>query len=978
MKLIFDANLSYQQQAIQSTVELFTGQPSVNSEFTVARIGQTGLFDGITGIGNDLRLTHEDILANLQNIQLKNGLPQTKSLEPDKYDFDIEMETGTGKTYVYLRTILELRKRYGFAKFIIVVPNIAIKEGVYKSIQITKDHFKGLYDKVIYDPFIYDSSKLEQVRSFATSHDVQIMVINIDAFRRSFENPASENKANIIHRPNDKLSGMKPIELIAETHPIVIIDEPQSVDGTSKAKVAIASLNPLCTLRYTATHVEKHDLIYKLDAIDAYGLGLVKQIEVASIESEDNHNKAYMKLVSTDNTKNTITAKIMMDVEVKGEVKRITKTIKKGDDLYKKSGGRDVYENYYVENISCLAEEEEVYLNREPETLEKGKVFGGVDDLLIKEQQIRKTIEEHLEKELILNPLGIKVLSLFFLDKVDNYYGEDGVKGTGSYAKIFEKHYAELIQRSTYNKLKHTGVPAKDVHNGYFSRDATNKRPKDSGGASKDDDQAYALIMKDKEKLLSFNSDLRFIFSHSALREGWDNPNVFQICTLNESVSEVKKRQEIGRGLRLCVDQRGERHHESTINILTIMANESYEKFASKLQKEYEEGGIRFGILEPHTFANISVKISDGNVVPLGAKKSNELFSFFVEKEYIDTSGRIQDSFIIDLKEDKLELPKEFVPIKDQIIQLCKKSAGKLPVRDSNKKQKILRNKEVFLSSEFRNLWEKIKYKTTYSVEFDSDKLIESSIKRMKELVISSAKVVYTKAEVNVSLGGVETKETVRQIVTSEIVKEILPDIIFYLQNRTNLTRKTITKLLITSDTLNKFKKNPQKYMEEVAEIILSEMRKLLIDGIKYTRIGDEEYYTLELMFPDDGLTGYTKDNLFDSKKSVYDHVICDSSNEFGFAEKFEANTDIKLYAKLPGNFKIPTPLGTYNPDWAVLIERNGTEKLYFVLETKGSIIGENLRGKEIGKIECGTKHFEALDVSFKAVDNFNKFMEDI
>ncbi|MEA5087259.1 MAG: DEAD/DEAH box helicase family protein [Methanocorpusculum sp.] len=977
MKLIFDANLPYQQQAIQSTVELFTGQPSVNSEFTVARVGQTGLFDGATGIGNDLRLTHNEILANLQNIQLKNGLPQTKSLNPKKYDFDIEMETGTGKTYVYLRTILELRKRYGFAKFIIVVPNIAIKEGVYKSIQITKDHLKSLYDNIIYDPFIYDSSKLEQVRSFATSDTVQIMVINIDAFRRSFDDPASENKANIIHRPNDKLNGMKPIDLIAETHPIVLIDEPQSVDTTPKAKDAIASLNPLCTLRYSATHVEKHDLIYKLDAVDAYGLGLVKQIEVTSFASVDYHNKPYMRLVSTENSKTPITAKIEMDVEVKGEIKRKTVTLKQGDDLYIKSGGREVYENYLVDDISCVAEEEAIYLNREPGALRKGKVFGNVDDLVIKDQQIRKTIEEHLDKELILNPKGIKVLSLFFLDRVDNYYGEDGEKGTGPYAKIFETHYTELIQRPKYKTLRHKNVPAKDTHNGYFSRDKQ-KRPKDTRGDTQADDEAYALIMKDKEKLLSFDSDLRFIFSHSALREGWDNPNVFQICTLNESVSEVKKRQEIGRGLRLCVDQRGVRHHESTINILTVMANESYEEFAAKLQKEYEEGGIRFGVLEPHTFANIPVKTSDGNVAPLGSEKSNNLFDYFVEKEYIDKSGRIQNSLISDLKDDKVELPKEFAPIKNEIIQVCKKSAGKLPVRDSNKRQTILRNKEVFLSREFNELWEKIKYKTTYSVEFDSDKLIESCTKRMKELVISSAKVVYTKAEVNVSLGGVETKETARQSVTSEIVKEILPDITLYLQNRTNLTRKTITNLLITSDTLDKFKKNPQKYMEEVAEIILSEMRKLLIDGIKYTRIGDEEYYTLELMFPNDGLTGHTMGNLFESKKSVYDYVICDSSNEFGFAERFEINTDIKLYAKLPGNFKIPTPLGTYNPDWAVLIERNGTEKLYFVLETKGSIMGENLRGKESGKIACGKKHFEALDVTFKAIDNFNEFIENI
>jgi type III restriction enzyme len=558
MKLKFDKNLEYQQQAIASVVDLFRGQTPMQTNFTVsAYSGQIGLFDTENGIGNRLELDEEEILKNLQEVQLRNGLPQTKTLKAGNYDFDIEMETGTGKTYVYLRTILELHRNYGFSKFIIVVPSIAIKEGVYKSLQITEEHFKELYDNTIYNYFIYDSSNLEQVRSFAVSNNIEIMVINIDAFRRSFTDPTKETKANIIHRTNDRLNGMRPIELIQETRPFVIIDEPQSVDTTPKAKEAIKSLNPLCTLRYSATHVEKHNLVYKLDAVDSYNLGLVKQIEVAGFATKDYHNKAYLKLLSVNNKKTLITARIEIDVKNRnGVVKRKAVTVKRGDDLYEKSGGRDVYEGYIISEIYCEEGNEYVAFTSKPDILRIGKPIGDVDDLAIKEQQIRKTIEEHLNKELVLNKLGIKVLSLFFIDRVANYryYDEDGNPQKGIYAKLFEKHYKDLIRQPKYKPLlkvvEDLDVASEEVHNGYFSADKKGVL-KDTSGKTLADEDTYNLIMKDKERLLSFDTKLRFIFSHSALREGWDNPNVFQICTLNETKSEVKKRQEIGRGLRL-------------------------------------------------------------------------------------------------------------------------------------------------------------------------------------------------------------------------------------------------------------------------------------------------------------------------------------------------------------------------------------------------------------------------------------------
>ncbi|MSU02345.1 type III restriction-modification system endonuclease [Tissierella pigra] len=985
MKLQFDKDLEYQHQAIASIVDLFRGQTPMQTNFTVSAYkGQIGIYDSANGIGNRLELDEDEILENLQEIQLRNGLPQTKRLKAGNFDFDVEMETGTGKTYVYLRTILELHEKYGFSKFIIVVPSIAIKEGVYKSLQITKEHFQDLFDNTIYNFFIYDSSKLEQVRSFAVSDNIEIMVINIDAFRKSFTDPTKENKANIIHRTNDRLNGMKPIELIQETRPFVIIDEPQSVDTTPKSKEAIKSLNPLCTLRYSATHVEKHNLVYKLDAVDSYNLELVKQIEVAGFATRDYHNNAYLKLLSVDNKKSTITAKIEMDVKNnKGEVKRSTVTLKRGDDLYDKSKGRDVYEGYIISEIYCEEGNEYVAFTSKPDILRIGKAIGDVDDLAIKEQQIRKTIEEHLNKELILNKQGIKVLSLFFIDRVANYryYDKDGTTQKGIYAQLFEKHYSDLIRQPKYNTLFKDidlDTAAEDVHNGYFSADKKGIL-KDTSGSTLDDEDAYNLIMKDKERLLSFDTKLRFIFSHSALREGWDNPNVFQICTLNETRSEVKKRQEIGRGLRLSVNQDGERQHGFSINTLTVMANESYEDFADALQKEYEtESGIRFGVVESHLFANIPAKQIDGSIEYLGQEASETIVKDFLDNGYIDEAGKVQDKLKLALKDGKLNIPKEYETVRAEITALARKVCSSLNIKNNSDKKTIKLNKQVYLDPEFKDLWDRIKYKTTYSVDFDSEKLIDECCKEMQNsLSVSSAKLVYTKAGLDIGVGGVVAKESDRYAVGLNDLQENIPDIIAYLQNETNLTRQTIVEILLRSKTIHLFKKNPQRYMEQVVQIITAKMRLMIVDGIKYTKIGDDEYYAQEI-FEKEELTGYLSKNMIESKKSVYEYVVYDSANEESFATSFENNKNIKLYAKLPNWFTIATPLGTYNPDWVVLIDIDGKDKLYFVLETKGDIMFDALRPTESAKIKCGRKHFEALgnDVAFKDIDSFDEFIE--
>jgi len=996
MKFQFKPDLKHQKPAIEAVVDLFSGQIPKQSNFTVLSPSaalQPGLMPTENGIGNRLDLDEETILMNLQDIQLRNGLKQSETLTKHDYDFDVEMETGTGKTYVYLRSIYELNKNYGFTKFVIVVPSIAIKEGVYKSLQITEDHFAQHYDNAICEYFIYDSGKLDQVRNFAVSDNIQIMIINIDAFRRSFTDPNKESKANIIHRRQDRMNGMRPIELIRETNPFVIIDEPQSVDTTSKAKEAITSLNPLAIFRYSATHVDKHHLVYKLDAVDAYEMELVKQIEVAGFESAHYHNKAYIRLVSVDNRKSPITARVEIDVQESGKIKRKTFTLRQGDDLYENSSNREVYEGYIINDIYAAEGNEYIDFTSQPEYVRLGEAIGDIDDLALKEQQIRKTIEEHLNKELILNKRGIKVLSLFFIDKVANYrqYDEDGNRVKGTYAEMFEKHYQELVCKPKYNtlfeKLDELETEVGAVHDGYFSIDKVVKKgnreeyifKETKTGKAKADDDAYSLIMRDKEKLLSFESRLRFIFSHSTLREGWDNPNVFQICTLNETKSEVKRRQEIGRGLRLCVNQGGDRLHGFDTNTLTVMANESYEDFAEGLQKEIEkESGIIFGIIESHTFANIPVEQRNGELAYLGMKASEELFAHFEAQGYVDEKGKVTDKLKNDLRKNTFTVPTEYEETKEQIETLTKKISGKLNIKNSDDKRQIKLNKQVFLSDDFKALWDRIKYKTTYSVQFDSEDLIAKCVKEIQRgLSVESAKLIFTKAAIDVAASGVSAEEKDRVAILATNVVEILPDIISYLQNRTNLTRRTIVEILTRSKTLDLFKKNPQKYMDEVGKIIEVQLRMMIVDGIKYTKIGDDEYY-VQSEFENAELYGYFSKNMIASQKSVYEYVIHDSDNEKGFAQRFENNKSIKLYAKLPDWFKINTPIGNYNPDWAVLMEKDGDQRLYFVLETKGKMLVEALRPTESAKIKCGEAHFKALgnDIHFEAVDSFESFIE--
>ena len=973
--LKFESNLQYQLDAIWSVVDIFRNQKSCTSTFSVVKTQEEDfLRSSVVGVANELKMCGEDIENNVREVQRRNGLAQSATDDVKTMNFSVQMETGTGKTYVYLRTIFELNKEYGFKKFIIVVPSIAIKEGVSSSIRLMRDHFRGQYGNVPFDYFFYDSAKLEDVRNFAVSNDIQIMVINIQAFSKvASDDPSATTKGNIFHRYNDKMLG-RPVDFVAGCRPIVIIDEPQSVDNTPKAKDALKLLNPLCQLRYSATHRkdQKYCLMYKLDSVDAYNHKLVKQIEVASVGVEADQNSAYIRLMSVSND-GKLAAKLEIDVRQKGETRRKTVKVKQGDDLKAKSGGRSLYEGYYVSDISCEQGNEYVEFNND-KIVRIGTALGGFDDAL-KKQQIEKTIEEHLDKELVLKGRGIKVLSLFFIDKVENYrkYEKDGRETKGKFALWFEEAYKKAMARPKYHQLFEDAdaetLPGK-VHDGYFSIDKKGRSVDTSEGNQSGKDNAergYELIMKNKTLLLSFDSPVKFIFSHSALKEGWDNPNVFQICTLNEMSSNMKRRQMIGRGLRICVDQSGSRVQGFDVNTLTVMANESFSSFAENLQKEIEEeDGIRFGVIEDGTFANMVVKKDDDTTEYYGLQRSKDTVAALKAKGYVDAHGKTAEKLKKAVEDESISLPQQFVPYKKDILEVLKRVCSSMHIRDKRQKRKLTLKKGALLKPEFRELWDRIKYKTTYRVEFDSDDLIEKCVADMKEesnLRVDLPKFIYGKGKVSVNEGGVAVVNA--ESPTPTLLKDIpveCPDAVGYLQNETNLTRRTIVEILIQSGRLKDFKKNPQMFLDGTVKIIRRVMSRLLVDGIKYHKIGETEVWAQEL-FDNDELFGYLESNIVPTpEKGLYDYAIYDSPNiEKNFALALENSPDVKLFVKMPDWFKIPTPLGTYNPDWAVVVEREGMRRLYFVVETKGTNALSEVPDDQAAKIKCGRKHFAAL-----------------
>jgi type III restriction enzyme len=865
VKIRFDASQSYQLDAINAVLDVFEGQPLAAGAFEIhleAAAGNGGLFTEL-GTGNHLALTQDAVLANLRGVQKRNGVAESAALAG--MHFSVEMETGTGKTYVYLRTIHELHRRHGFSKFIIVVPSVAIREGVMASLRLTQEHFATLYGNVAVDSWVYDSRQVSKLRQFAAATTLQVLVINIDAFNK----PSN----NVIHRDNDRLSGRKPIEFIQAARPIVVMDEPQNMES-APAQEAIASLNPLCTLRYSATHRNPYNLLYRLDPVKAYDLKLVKRIEVDSVLDDPDFNQPYIHVESIRATAKKITAKLGIDVNAKGAPQRRTVAVSRGGtDLHDLSGGREGYRGYIVDEIDagnqCIR-----FANGL--VLEAGQTHGGRSDDVMR-VQIRETVREHFEKERRIRkmlPAGqrLKVLSLFFIDRVANYAAADG-----KIRRWFTEAYRELAAK--YPELE--PLPVDTVHNGYFAQ--ARGVPRDTRGDTAADDEAYELIMRDKERLLSPEEPLRFIFSHSALREGWDNPNVFQICTLNETKSEIKKRQEIGRGLRLPVLETGERCFDPGINRLTVIANESYEEFARKLQTEIEEEcGVSF-------------------------------------------AGRIAN----------------------------------------RKKQRTARLKPGWkLNADFQALWQRIQHKTRFAVEYDSAALIDSAARRLAAMEgIAPARIVVQKAEVQMNEQGLSTALRAVTQAQGRYRAWNIPDLLGYLQGKTELTRVTLAQILIRSGRLGEVRHNPQQFLDQALAAISAELHELMIAGIKYERIAGQDYEMM--LFEEREITGYLS-SMIEVDNSIYDVVPYESEVERKFAEAMDRREDIKLFIKLPPWFQVETPVGAYNPDWAIVMEHD--EKVYLVRETKGSRDQLKLRGSEWAKIQCGRAHFDALGVDFRHV----------
>ncbi|MGC2595445.1 MAG: DEAD/DEAH box helicase family protein [Rhabdochlamydiaceae bacterium] len=957
MKLKFDAGLSYQLDAIQSVTDLFEGLPPITMQGSLnihfAR-KQDELLQEL-GIGNHCLMCGDLLLNNLQSIQERNRLPKSSVIEKSNGTphFSIEMETGTGKTYVYLRTIFELHRKHGFKKFVIVVPSVAVREGVLSSIALMRDHFDSLYDKIPFDHFVYSSNDLSRVRQFALNNSIQIMIINIQAFQKEL---------NIINQEQDKMSGRRPIDYIEATSPIVIIDEPQSVDNTDKARQAITTLNPLFCLRYSATHLTPYNLLYKLDPIRAYDMRLVKRIEVDSVRADNNFNGVFLRIDKIGYAKGAKTPHAKATIFDDGsKEKKIT--LHQGTNVSAHTD-RPGYDGYIVANISSEKGLERVEFSN-------GKIIpvkqeeGGMGDELLK-AQIHRTIEEHFHKEYRLKDKGIKVLSLFFVDKVAHYrlYDDQGKAQKGKFAEWFEESYQKISQRPIYAGLIPFDV--EKLHDGYFSADRKKNQIVDTNGSTKADDDTYKLIMKDKERLLSQEEPLRFIFTHSALKEGWDNPNIFQICSLRDMGVERERRQTLGRGLRLPVNQCGDRIHDDAINRLTVIASESFHDYAKGLQDDIENDlGIKFGRIEPTTFSSL-----------FNGAISKEIWVVLENQGYIDQQGRITDKFTPEKPGFQLELPEALQHMSSNIIDELKRHIFKDRIVNARERRTLKYNKQIELNEDFKILWEKISKKTRYFVEFETRDLIRNAIAKICKMdSIRPVSILIDKTEIDINKAGVEGGRVLDSKTAMVTISYALPDILAFLQRETELTRGTLVEILKQSGRLQDFLVNPQAFMTQIAKLITRTLHETVSQGIKYEQIEDQCYEMR--LFQHEEIVGYLN-NLYEvqseDNRTPYDCVPFDSELERQVAEGLDSNKRVKFFCKLPREFIVPTPLGNYNPDWAVSIEDD--EKLYLIRETKSTHDASKRRETENLKTDCGKAHFEALGVNFKIATNIREMLD--
>jgi len=925
MKLQFDANQEFQLAAIEAVAGLFAGQPRVETDLTFG--GGASFF---AAVANRLDLTEEELLANLRAVQAGNGIAPDAELlclqeriatdggprEVRFANFSVAMETGTGKTYVYLRTALELYRRYGLRKFIVVVPSVAIREGVLKTLQITEAHLRALYHNAPYRYYAYDSANISQVRQFALSDGVEIMVMTIAAFNKA---------ANVIHQTTDRLQGETPIRLVQAARPILILDEPQNMES-EKSIAALAALNPLLALRYSATHRVPYNVVYRLTPYEAYRQGLVKRIEVASVVREDDEARPYLRLVAVQTRKNTITARLAVHALTRGgTVAERTITVRPGDALQLKTGRRE-YAGYDVDEINPGGRFIRFGNNVE---LALGAEIGA-DRRAIFEAQIRYTVEEHLRKQARLAARGIKVLSLFFIDRVDNYAPADGL-----IRRLFRQAYEEARERHP----EWRGGGAEAVQAAYFAQRRTRAGEtilEDSvTGEAERDREAYDLIMRDKERLLSPDEPVAFIFSHSALREGWDNPNVFQICTLNQTASDVKKRQEVGRGVRLAVDRSGARVRDEQVNVLTVVANESYERFVADLQSE-------------------------------------------VTSEYW---GEIEARYGKPLKD-----------LSDEERARVAEEYGRdiLPPKPANARRRgaARLRKAYTLKPEFRALWERIKHRTRYRVTVDSERLVREVLADLEGAEVRPPRVTVTKARVDASqegaftallMSGAKTMVDLAGRYPLPNLLEIMADLMEHTTPPVRLTRRTLLEIVRRAppNCRQAMVDNPTEFATVAVRAIKARLADQLVDGIRYEKI--DAYYAMTQFA---GEIPWWEEYLVPSQRpdgaegaSLYDHVVVDSGVEREFVQGLERRDDVKLYIKLPDWFVVSTPIGDYNPDWAVVLEPRdahgaptGEERLYLVCETKGSLRPDDLRPDEQRKIDCGAEHFGALGVPYRVV----------
>ena len=1015
MKIKFKKQ-QYQSDAVASVVDCLKGQVKSNSISyridpgkQVEVKGQTGLFDEQvedSGFKNaELTLTLEEVKKNIQDVQRNQNLPISDGLVTCKVgnelicsiNLDVEMETGTGKTYVYIKTMFEMYEKYGWSKFIIVVPSIAIREGIHQSIELTKEHFLEEFRTQV-KSFIYSSKALHELESFSTDAGINVMIINVQAFNAR----GKDNRR--IYEELDSFQSRRPIDVIKANRPILIMDEPQKMEGNATVK-SLKEFNPLMMLRYSATHKTEHNKVHRLDALDAYNQKLVKKINVRGISVKGlsgTNAYLYLQSIEVSSTKPPV-ARMEIEIKQNSGIKRVMRKINRGDDLYTISGQLEQYKGFVIAEIDATTDIV-TFLNHGLE-LKVGDAYGDVNEETLRRIQIREAIKAHIEKEQVLFYQGIKVLSLFFIDQVSRYrqYSEDGEKLQGEYAQYFEEEYKEALKDiesvllPEYNKYLQ-GIETNETHKGYFSIDKKKhmvdpdiQRTGEDKGNAKDVD-AYDLILKDKKRLLSFEEPTRFIFSHSALREGWDNPNVFVICTLKHSDNTISRRQEVGRGMRISVNKFGDRMDDPAtvhdINVLTVVASESYKDFVTGLQKDISESlSSRPKVADEDYFLGKVLNTQEGQV-KVDGKMARTIYKYLLKNDYINDDDTISDEYHEAKREETLSnLPDELKEHAQQVFELIDSvfSVAQLPDIGDDRKAKVNPLNKNFEKKEFQALWEKINRKAIYTVHFDSEELITNCINALdKELHVKALQYIVERGDQKDDVSYDEMKasdgfkagkhETIQD--ASSIRSSVKYDLIGKVAADTKLTRTTIGSILkgVHEGTFGKYRTNPEDFMQGVSRLINEQKATTVIEHLAYDPIDDT--HSSDIFTQEKPKESFDKAMKVDNH--IYDYVFTDSKGEKAFADKLDTSTEVVVYAKLPNSFFIPTPVGHYNPDWAIAFQEGSVKHVYFIAETKGSMSSMDLRKVEEVKIECARKFFKKItseQVVYDYIDNYESLM---